>query len=128
MAQRERVFLGAQCSFPMPFRKEVEMVGNTSECVVGGRIQHFLPVWRSLTSDSQILDMVTGLHVEFVSDTLLCQITVPQPILFSDVEAQIVDGEVMKLLAKGSLLKLNTQRVKLFLPFSLGRRKMVLFV
>ena len=68
---------------------------------VGGRIQYFLPQWRKFTSDPDILDMVTGLHIEFIDNEFPHQEKPPPPVRLTKEDSSIFDGEVAKLLLKG---------------------------
>lgn len=65
----------------------------------GGRLENFVSVWRNLTSDSEILDIVSGLHIEFDSFENCDPFRdITYNLLDEDIE--IIDAEVDKLLSK----------------------------
>ena len=65
----------------------------------GGRLKNFISEWQNLTSDSEVLDMISGLHIEF--DSLEnCSAFRDTCYNLSDYDIQVIDLEVEKLLAK----------------------------
>ena len=68
---------------------------------VGGRLKHFFPQWRSITSDPEILDMVSGMHLEFVDFPQ--QFKIPKPLVFSKQEMQAADILIGSLLTKNAI-------------------------
>ena len=69
---------------------------------VGGRLRHFLPQWRHITSDNSVLDMVRGLHIdlcEFPSQT-----TAPSPLRFTQEEELATDHLISELLNKNAIV------------------------
>ena len=61
-----------------------------------GQLPYFVNEWRALTSDTEILETVTGQHIEFnetpVQTFQLC---------WGEKEARIIDTEISDLLSKG---------------------------
>ncbi len=68
---------------------------------VAGRLAKFLPAWQNITSDMYVLNLVSGLHVEFDSGSPPLQQQVPPPIRFEDWEVLIIEQELEILLRKG---------------------------
>ena len=64
----------------------------------GGNIKHYVEQWQQLTSDPEILDIVTGMHIPF--DSKPRQYSLPTQIDFSDEELVVIDTEIQSLLAK----------------------------
>ena len=65
----------------------------------GGRLKNFLSAWRDLTSDSEILDIASGLHIEFDSFDN-CDPFRDVTYNLSDEDILVIDAEVDKLLSK----------------------------
>ena len=61
----------------------------------GGRLQQFYAVWETLTSDPEILQLVSGAHLQF-DDTEFPSSSSPQPHL-NKSEMAITDAEIVKL-------------------------------
>ena len=66
-----------------------------------GYIGKYHQQWASLTSDHEILNIVTGKSLEF-SD-IPRQLQLPRVLPVSDNEAEVIDGEIEKLLQMGVL-------------------------
>ena len=56
------------------------MTPEMPDIPVGGRLKHFVNRWKNITSDSSILDIVTGMHIEL---TDLPVQSSPPPILLT---------------------------------------------
>ena len=65
-------------------------------------MQHYLPKWRQLTSDPWILESVAGYHLEFESEPV--QHCLPKAPPFNEVEVDLIDDEVMKLIDKRAIV------------------------
>ena len=78
-----------------------DIEGSAVQGAIAGRLANYIDYWRTLTSDPNILDMVSGCHLEFVDNTPPVQTKPPWPLPFNDRETEIVDTELDKLLAKG---------------------------
>ena len=69
----------------------------------GAQIRHCIDNWRKLTSDPEILDIVTGAHIEFGS--VPYQFFIPSQIKLSESEMEIIDNEIIDLLQKKMIVK-----------------------
>lgn len=66
----------------------------------GGRLKNFLPEWRQITSDDEILSLISGALIQFNSPHhFLPSLSVHQPRL-SFHESCIIDSEILNLLDK----------------------------
>ena len=70
---------------------------------VGGRLRHFLPHWKTITSDPSVLDIVSGMHIELTD--LPSQHNKPQPLHLSDSELSAGDDHTATLLAKNAIVE-----------------------
>ena len=68
---------------------------------VGGRLAQFYCSWSNFTSDSWVLQAVSGYKLEFVCEPF--QVNKPRGIVFSDVEKKLINLEVQKMLQKGAI-------------------------
>ena len=68
-----------------------------------GRVCDFLSKWQSLTSDCEILDMITGTTIEFTKVPV--QFSIPPQTWFPLSEAKIIDSEIASLLLKGVIVE-----------------------
>ena len=66
---------------------------------VAGRLKYFIAQWQTLTNDSEVLDMVHGMHIDLIDKPE--QNKCPFPIPFSQQETAFMDQHVGELLAKG---------------------------
>ena len=64
-----------------------------------GQLPYFVNEWRALTSDTEILETVTGQHIEFNETPV--QINPPFQPCWGEKEACIIDTEISDLLSKG---------------------------
>ncbi|XP_028407533.1 uncharacterized protein LOC114530148 [Dendronephthya gigantea] len=65
----------------------------------GGQLKHYYNEWVKLTSDSEILNTVSGLSIDFVNQPT--QNDCPRPYALSGFEQSVIDDEITKLLSKG---------------------------
>ena len=63
---------------------------------LGGRLMHFLPFWKKITKDKNILDMITGLHIPL--NDFQPQIHIPRNIVMNSEECKFVDEKIKELL------------------------------
>ena len=70
---------------------------------VGGRLTYFHRQWEQMTSDPEILKMVSGFSLPMVD--FEPQKSVPYPLRFSPHEHRAADEEIQKLLAKDAIMK-----------------------
>ena len=68
------------------------------ESFKAGQIKQYFPRWAELTSDSEILKMVSGYKLQF--DEIPCQKFTPHRIVFSNEDSAIIENEIDKLLQK----------------------------
>lgn len=71
--------------------------------IIAGRIQHYLHVWKAITNDKNILDMVKGCHITFKDNEFPEQSKMPHCIRMNERESDIVSQEINKLCLKGVL-------------------------
>ena len=68
----------------------------------GGCLAHFYCSWSSFTSDSWVLQTVSGYKIEFIREPF--QVKKPHGISFSDREKKLIDLEVVqKMLQKSAI-------------------------
>ena len=72
-----------------------------------GRLKHFLPFWRTLTSDSHVFACISGVRLEFIDD---CQ---PPPLdslpfRFDDMKYASINEEINDMLRKGIIEHVNS--------------------
>jgi len=68
-------------------------------------LQQFVPAWKDITDDPEVLDWVEHCHLEFVDGVLPVQETDYKIIQFNDAESAIIDSEIVKLLNKGVIVE-----------------------
>ena len=76
---------------------------HTQKCFKAGQIKHFTDSWEKLTSDPWILEAIQGVNIEFTSPPY--QSYIPKEPTLGNTEANAVDNELLKLLAKGVIKK-----------------------
>lgn len=82
----------------------------------GGRIKHFLDQWIKLTSDPEILKIVTGIELEFMDEPV--QNNILNQCSFNEKEISAIDAEIQKLLDKRVIVESEFGMNNLFLPYS----------
>ena len=78
------------------------LVAQTS-CFKSGRLGKFTHCWQKITSDTEILQMVSGQYLEF--DTKPCQTHPPAMKCFSAEKNDIISKEVANLLQKAVIIE-----------------------
>ena len=68
-------------------------------------MQQFVPAWKDITDDPEVLDWVEHCHLEFIDDAPPAQETDYKIIQFNDAESAIIDYEIVKLLNKGVIVE-----------------------
>ena len=68
---------------------------------MGGRLAQFYCSWSNLTSDSWVLQAVSGYKIEFICEPF--QVKKPRGIVFFDEEKKLIGLEVQKMLQKGAI-------------------------
>jgi len=64
-----------------------------------GKISQHYPLWEKLTSDTEVLNTVNGLNIEFTRTPI--QLQAPKQKNLNPAEKIIIDNEIIKLLKKG---------------------------
>lgn len=80
-------------------------VSNTLRYPQVGRLQLFVPAWKDITDDPEVLDWVEHCHLEFIDGVPPVQETDYKIIQFNDAESAIIDSEILKLLNKGVIVE-----------------------
>jgi len=87
---------------------------------VAGRLRHFLRNWECLTQDPQILKLVMGYRIPFLS---LPAQTPYFPIKFSPEERSIIDEEVTQMIQKGAIKEVSPSEDQLLSPIFVVPKK-----
>ena len=82
-----------------PPEKDQVSLTTFQATVIAGRTKYFIPAWQEITADKQILEMVQGCPIEFIS--MPKQLSSAYPFSHNPVEREIISKEVDKLLIKG---------------------------
>ena len=77
----------------------VEVYRLEADDFQAGQLPYFVNEWRALTSDTEILETVTGQHIEFNETPV--QINPPFQPCWGEKEACVIDTEISGLLSKG---------------------------
>lgn len=91
------------------------------KCFKAGNLTSFLPKWRTITSDREIIDMITGTTIDF--KYLTVQHGPPAIQEFSDTESQIIETEIEKLLKKGVIVRTVRETGDFISPIFLREKK-----
>ena len=90
------------CIYSLPSsRLKIDFQDLLRQPNLAGRLIHFLPNWRQIASDPDILMMVAGYELSFTSPPH--QTSAKTPLTFSRHESEKVDSEVALLQEKGVL-------------------------
>ena len=68
-------------------------------------MQQFVPAWKDITDDPEVLDWVEYCHLEFIDDVSPVQEPDYKVIKLNDTESAIIDSEIVKLLNKGVIVE-----------------------
>ena len=68
-------------------------------------MKQFVPAWKDITDDPEVLDWVEHCHLEFKDGVPPVQETDYKVIQFNDAEAAIIDSEIVQLLNKGVIVE-----------------------
>ena len=74
-------------------------MGNQNE--IGGRLRHFLPFWKTITTDYKILNMIKGIKFDFTRK--FTQKKIPKQIVLSPAGTQFMECKIAELLKNGSI-------------------------
>ena len=75
--------------------------------VLGGRLKHHMPFWKSITHSKFILQCIAGAQIPFDNYPPL-QSKPPHALHTSEDQKCFVDKEIVKLLQNGSIKKLKS--------------------
>ena len=87
----------------------------------GGQLKPYYNEWMTLTSDSEILNPVNGLSIEFVEQPI--QDKCPNPYLLSVFEQNVIDNEITKLLSRGLITTFCHESGEYFINVFVQRKK-----
>ena len=80
-------------------------LSNTLRYLHAGRLQQFIPAWKDITDDPEVLDWVEHCHLEFIDGVPPVQETDYKVIQFNDAEAAIIESGIVQLLNKGVIVE-----------------------
>ncbi|XP_068684357.1 uncharacterized protein [Montipora foliosa] len=69
------------------------------------KLQQFVPAWKDITDDPEVLDWIEHCHLEFIDGVPPVQETDYKVIQFNDAEAAIIESEIVQLLNKGVIVE-----------------------
>ena len=75
-----------------------------------GRIKFFVKEWQKITNDPWILQTVEGYKLELFQEPV--QISVPNPIAFSDSEKELIQDEINQMLEKGAICEVHQSQCR----------------
>ena len=78
------------------------MQPHVPDVAVGGRIKLFYSRWKLISSDPEILDIVSGMHIELID--LPLQNRIPPPLRFSKEEEIAAQEQIDTLLQKNAIV------------------------
>ena len=81
-------------------RRSTLNAASNANLFYAGQLKHHLPLWKTTTSDSSILDAIQHYHIEFISQ-IPEQVVKPGQINCSITDRDIISQEIAKLLSKG---------------------------
>ena len=87
------------------------------ELFQAGRTKSCFPIWRSLTSDHEILATVSGLPIELDGEIILESRTHKEK-----AQQEIIDTEIQKLLKKKAIVKCDHEEGEIISPNLLKRK------
>ena len=86
---------------PVSSRLKIDFQTVVNPITLAGRLVHFLPNWRHITFDPEILNTIWGYKLEFSSPPV--QNKIRQSLLFSQTDSNKIDIEIAALWKKGAL-------------------------
>ena len=79
---------------------------NTQNPKLGGRLRHFLPFWKSICKDNEVIRLIKGVQFEFIEQPK--QTSFPKPIVMSKEECVFMQTKLQELITDGSISKIKT--------------------
>ena len=99
---RRRPYTLLTSQFQQPINKQDKQgQGVNAVITCAGNLANHIANWRGTTTDTWILEAVSGYRLELASQPY--QLFTPSPINFSDSEAAVVQSEIQTLLDKGAI-------------------------
>jgi len=86
------------------FLPDVGLIVGNQPMFKAGRVVEFLPMWREVTSDPNILQYIQGVKISFIEGIVPSQ-QAYRPKVFNGQQHEIVQNEIQSLLLKGVLSK-----------------------
>ena len=74
-----------------------------SENCIGGRLESYLKIWKNMTSDKAILEMINGIKIDFVDQPV--QYRILKEIKCSNNEKLLIDIEIEKYIKQDIIHK-----------------------
>lgn len=107
------------------FSKSVKKIISNAEKQIlqfeGGSTKHFLNQWKKLTSDPEILKIVTGIELEFCTEPV--QNNVLHQYSFNEKENIAIDAEIQKLLNKRIIVESRHENEQFIFPIFIRTKK-----
>ena len=103
---------------------EVNNILSNQYVFAGGRVRNFVSKWKELTSDPQILDIISHCHIEFgeiPSQKRWSAVTNLED-KFSDQEKATIDAQIAEFLSKGIVSYSVSQVGQIISPIFLRRK------
>ena len=87
---------------------DVGLIVGKQQIFKAGRLVEFLPMWREITSDLNILQYVHGVKISFIEGIVPWQ-QAYRPSVFNGQQHEIVQNEIQSLLLKGVLRESHSE-------------------
>ena len=94
----------------------IKLLEHSLETFKAGKLTEYINAWKTLTNDSEILDMIMGTSIEF--HTQPTQYNEPPQKGLTPLECQVIDEEVNKLLGKGVIRNAHPENGEFISYFS----------
>ena len=99
----------------------IKLLEHRLETFKAGKLTEYIDAWKTLTNDSEVLDMIMGRTIEF--HTQPTQYNEPPQKGLTPLECQVIDEEVNKLLGKGVIRKAHPENGEFVSPIFLRPKK-----
>jgi len=99
----------------------IKLLEHRLETFKADKLTEYIDAWKTLTNDSEILDMIMSTTIEF--HTQPTQYNEPTQKGLTPLECQVIDEEVNKLLGKGVIRKAHPENGEFILPIFLRPKK-----
>ena len=81
------------------FPSDVGLIVGNQPVFKAGRLVEFIPMWREITSDPNILQYVQGVKISFI-DGIVPHLQAYRPSVFNARQREIVQNEILTSLLK----------------------------